>query len=196
MKKYILLQSVFIMLAMLTKAQPFTMNPDIVPTQLDLFDFAPEGKPGLKGRMNMTEVTQDNDTLYYYAKGFSIYSAGYVGISLEDKSNDIEIGLFTENWLQPAKSGNTADSGHWEKTFKVEGDFGIRVITKNKPVKYSMVVWNSKDVEVEVPSPFMYKGDIGNTGSDGFFKKNWMFIAIGILLLVVIVLLLKRKKRQ
>jgi len=64
-------------------AQPFTMNPDIVPTELNLYNFKPAGKDKLDGRINVTSVTQQKDTSYYFAKGFSIYSVGYVGITLK-----------------------------------------------------------------------------------------------------------------
>lgn len=191
--KKIILAILLLFSAVLSKAQPFTMNPDIVPTELNLYDFKPAGKDQLAGRMNVTEVTQDKDTLYFFAKNFSIYSPAYVGITAEDKAADLKIGLFTENWLKPVQGGNTADSGHWEKRFKVEGDFGIRVIVKTKPVKYSLVIWNGKDVEVAVPTAFSYNQD-AKGGGDSFFKKNWMYIAIGVLLLAVIILFIKRKK--
>ncbi|MEP6676920.1 MAG: hypothetical protein ABJA78_17290 [Ferruginibacter sp.] len=192
MQKLFFLSGLFLLTAYGSTAQPFTMNPDIVPTELNLYPYKPADKK-MEGRMNATDVTQQKDTLYFFAKGFSIYSAAYVGITCEDKSNDLEIGLFTENWLQPVKHGNTADSGHWEQRFKTEGDFGIRVIAKTKPAKYSIVVWNGKDVEINVPSPFNYQQG-GGDGSPGFFKKNWVYILIAVLLIAVIILLLKRKK--
>jgi len=98
--------------------------------------------------------------------------------------------------LKPIQSGNTADSGHWEKRFKTEGDFGIRIIAKTKPAKYSIIVWNSKDITIDVPNAFKYKeGGTGGGGAD-FFKKYWMYILIGILLIAVIILLIKRKKQS
>ena len=192
MKQITFISSLLVMLAFSSAAQPFTMNPDIVPTELNMYPYKPLGKPNQEGRMNVTSITQQKDTLYFFAKGFSIYSPGYIGISCEDKSNELEVALFTENWLKPVQSGNTADSGHWEKRFKNEGDFGIRIIAKTKPSKYSIVIWNGKDVEIDVPTPFVYKTDTGSSGN--FFTKNWMYLAIGVLLIAVIFLLLKRKK--
>jgi len=176
-------------------AQPFTMQPDIVPTELNLYPFKPAGKPALEGRMNVTKVTQVKDTLYFFAKGFSIYSPGYVGVTAEDKSNDFEVGLFTENWTTKVQGGNTADSGHWEKKFKTEGDFGIRIIAKNKPSNYTIVIWNGKDVDVDVPSAFTY-GAGGMGGGDGFFKKNWLYLALGAAALIAIIFFMVKRKKK
>jgi hypothetical protein len=48
-----------------------------------------------------------------------------------------------------------------------------------------------------MPSPFEYKeGGLAGTGKSGFFKKNLMYIIIGILGVLVIFLVLKLKKRK
>ena len=178
-------------------AQPFTMNPDITPIELNLYEFKPAGNEKANGRLNVTDVTQDKDTQYYFAKGFSIYSAAYVGVTLQDKSNNVEVSLFKENWLKESQGGTTNGQGHWDAKFKTEGDFGIRVIAKTIPSTYALVVWNGKDVEPEVPSPFVYKeGGSDGGGKAGFFKKNLMVIIIAVLGVAVIFLFLKLKKRK
>jgi len=201
MKHAFLRNSLFLMLLFLSAqkfatAQPFTMNPDIVPTELNLFPYKPANKPAMEGRMNVTQVEQNKDTSYYFAKGFSVYSPGYVGITADDKSNDLEIGLFTENWTTQVQGGNTADSGHWEKRFKTEGDFGIRVIAKTKPAKYTIVVWNGKDVDVDVPTAFNYGPGGAGGGNEGFLKKNWIYLTAGLLLVIVIILILVKRKKK
>ena len=197
MKKRIPVLFVFLFITVNAIAQPFTMNPAIVPTELTMHPFKPAGEDKLNGNISITTVTQVKDTLYFFIKGFSIYSPAYAGITLKDKSNSAEVGLFKENWLKPSKGGNTGDKGVWEEKFKTEGDIGIRVIAKTKPCDYSIVVWNGKDIDVAVPSAFTYKeGGTGGGGIGGFLKSNLVYILIGVLLVAVLFLLLKLKKRK
>lgn len=178
-------------------AQPFTMNPDIVPVELAMHPFKPAGNDKLNGHINITSVTQVKDTLYFFAKGFSTYSPAYMGITMKDKANSADVGLFKENWLKPSKGGTTGDKGVWEEKFKTEGDIGIRVITTTKPCSYSIIIWNGKDVDVDVPSAFTYKeAGTADSGNGGFLTKYWLYIVIGVLVIGVLLLLLKLKKRQ
>ena len=198
MQKQLLFLFSFLFATVLSIAQPFTMNPDIVPVELNLHPFKPAGNEKLNGKIGITSVTQVKDTLYFFVKGLSVYSPAYAGITVKDKSNSADVGLFKENWLKPSKGGNTGDKGVWEQKFKTEGDFGIRVIAKTKPCAYSIVVWNGNDVEVDVPSAFTYKegGAAGGGGIGGFFKANWMYIVIGLLVIALLLVLLKLKKRK
>ncbi len=197
MKKCTLGLVILLFMSVKTIAQPFTMNPAIVPTELTMHAFKPAGADKLNGNISITTVTQVKDTLYFFIKGFSIYSPAYAGIAVKDKSNSAEVGLFKENWLKPSKGGNTGDKGVWEEKFKTEGDIGIRVIAKTKPCDYSIVVWNGKDIDVTVPSAFSYKeGGAGGGGIGGFLKSNLVYILIGLLLVAVLFLLLKLKKRK
>lgn len=178
-------------------AQPFTMDPAIVPEELKLYPYNPAGNEKAKGRLNVTDVTQTADTMYFYAQGFSIYSSGYAGITVKDKSQQVEVAMFKENWLKPDREGTTNEKGHWDARFKTEGDCGIRVIAKTKPCTYALVVWNGKDVEVNVPSPFKY-GEAGASGggAGGFFRNNWLYIVIGLLVVIVAFLFIKLQKRK
>ncbi len=177
-------------------AQPFTMNPAIVPEELHLYNYNPASNPKAKGRLNVTDVTQTTDTMYFFAQGFSIYSPGYVGVTMQDKSASVEVTMFKENWLKEDRKGTTNDKGHWDAKFKTEGDFGIRVIAKTKPCTYALVVWNGSDVEVPVPSAFEYGKSGTGGGAGGFFKNNWLYIVIGVLVIAVLLLIVKLKKRR
>ena len=197
MKKRILFPVIFLFMTGMSMAQPFTMNPDIIPVELTLHPFKPAGQEKLNGNISITNVTQVKDTLYFFAKGFSMYSPAYVGITMKDKSTAADIGLFKANWLKPSRGGNTGEKGVWEEKFKTEGDFGIRVISKNKPCTYSIVIWNGKEIDVDVPSPFSYKeGGSGGGGIGGFFKNYWLYMVIGVLVIAVLLLMLKLKKRK
>lgn len=197
MKKQFLVLIASLFSFFIASAQPFTMNPDIVPVELNLHPFKPAGSEKLNGRIGITTVTQVKDTLYFFVKGFSMYSPAYAGITMKDKSNSADVGLFKENWLKPSKGGNTGEKGVWEEKFKTEGDFGIRVIAKNKPCTYSIIVWSGKDVDVDVPSAFTYKeGGASGGGIGGFFKTNLMYIIIGLLVIALLFVMLKLKKRK
>jgi hypothetical protein len=195
-KKIPVLLAVLLMAVKFSYAQPFTMNPAIVPEELHLYNYNPAGNPKAKGRLNVTDVTQTADTMYFFAQGFSIYSPGYVGITVKDKSTSVDVTMFKENWLKEDRKGTTNEKGHWDAKFKTEGDLGIRVIAKTKPCTYALVVWNGPDVEVQVPPAFEYGKSGGSGGAGAFFKNNWLYIVIGVLVIAVLLLFVKLKKRR
>lgn len=175
------------------KAQPFNLNESIQPVELNLVDYKKDDAKA-KGRINVTEVTQVKDTLYFFAKGFSMYSPAYFCITAEDPSSPIQVTLNKENWHQANKTGETNDKGVWEASFKTEGDFGIMVVPKTKPAKYVLLTWNGDEAkDVGISSPFS-DAAIAKT-NESFLKKNLIYIIGGIVLLLVIsFLVFKRKK--
>lgn len=180
-------------------AQPFTLEKDVNPTKLKFHKFSPPSDPKVKGKLNVTEVTQVKDTMYFFTNEVSIYSPVYVGVTTADKANPLEVRLAKMNWKTPDRSGNTGSTGHWEEKFKTETDFGIMVIAKNKPAKYSLIVWNGDEVNLDMPSVFT--NDKGKTaevkkGGEGFFKKNMLYIIIGLLVIVVGFLVFKLKNKK
>ncbi len=177
-------------------AQPFSLDDNIKPVELNFVKIDPPKKPTAKGRINVTNITQTQDTMYFFGKGFSMYAPAYVGVTAKDKSVPLQVDLFKENWLKANKSGNTGEKGFWEDKFRTEGDFGIRIIAKTKPAAYTIVVWNGDDVKVNVPSPFSKDKPGSSGGAMDFLKKNMLYIIIGLLVLVIGFLLLKFKKKK
>lgn len=175
-------------------AQPFTLDDQIQPEELNLYPFAPASNPKLKGRLNVTEVTQVKDTLYFFAKGMSIYSPVYVGLTLQEKDRPVEVRLCKMNWKNANQSGTTDGKGHWEHRFKTENDFGIMVVAKSGPVHYSLMVWNGDEAKFDLPSVFSKEKNSGSGA--GFFKKNLLYLVIGLLVVVVGILFFKLKKRN
>lgn len=198
MKKFLIL---FFLMVMVTglMAQPFTLEKEVKPIKLTFHKFNPPAEPKAKGKLNVTEVTQVKDTMYFYTNEVSIYSPVYVGVTATDKDNPLEIRLAKMNWKNADRSGSTGSSGHWEEKFKTETDFGIMVIAKNKPASYALVVWNGDEVNFEMPSVFNSGAD-KTTGvkksGDGFLKKNLMYIIIGLLVIVVGFLVYKLKNKK
>lgn len=177
-------------------AQPFNLDDRIQPTELTLVPYK-KGDAKASGQINVTTVTQTQDTMYFFVKGLSMYSPAYFGITGNDHAAVINVSLNKENWHQANKTGQTDDKGHWETNFKTEGDFGIMVVPQTKPAKYTLVTWvgdEAKDVGISTP--------FGNAkataaGGSNFFKNNLLYIVGGlaaVLLVMVIVLIMKRKK--
>lgn len=178
-------------------AQPFNLDDRIKPVELNLYPFNPPSQPKAKGRLNVTQVTQQKDTLYFFAKGISIYSTSYVGVTTTDKEHSIAVRLCKNNWINPSREGSTGSEGHWEDKFKTEGDFGIMVIAANKPAEYSLTIWNGDEAKFELPTVFSNdKSAMKEKGGGNFIKDNLVYIVIGILVLLVAFLLFKLKNKQ
>ena len=153
-------------------AQPFSLDERIKPIELNFVNVDPPNKPLVKGRMNVTNITQTEDTMYFFGKGFSTYAPAYIVVTTKDKSVPLQIDLCKENWLTASRKGNTGEQGYWEDRFRTEGDMGIRVIAKTKPASYTILVWNGADYKVDGPSPFS-KDKPGSSGGGfmGVLKK-------------------------
>ena len=77
-------------------AQPFTLKENINPIELKFHPFNPskiENEKG-KGKINITEINQVKDTLYFYARNLSIYSPIYVSVDAEVPDPKINVGEF------------------------------------------------------------------------------------------------------
>jgi LPXTG-motif cell wall-anchored protein len=164
-------------------------------TELKLENFTAK-KSAIKGRINLTHVTQVKDTMYFFVKGLSVYAPTYVGVTARDKSKPLDVRLHKWNWHDVLRSGSTGDSGHWEDKFRTETDFGIMIISKDHPADYAITVWSGEDAKPDLPSPFSNtKTAAGDSGAGGaFLKNNWMYIVIGLLVIVIVFLFIKRKK--
>jgi hypothetical protein len=182
-------------------AQPFTLDPAIKPIELKLHKFNPAKEPKAKGKLNVTDVNQVKDTMYFFAKGVSIYSPIYVGVSALDETSPVEVSLHKMNWKEAERTGSTNEKGQWKEQFKTENDFGIRVIANKKPATYSLIVWTGDEPKMELPAVFKKKGDKSGDvkvagASSNFFKENLLYIIIGVLAVAIIFLLIKRKAKS
>ena len=193
MKKFLLITSLLFFSTVLL-AQPFTLDKKFKPVQLKLQKYNPPKEPNAKGRISISQTTQTNDTAFYFVKGASIYSPVYFGIQTNDPSNSVDVSLHKLSWKKAERSGTTDANGHWEQQFKTENDFAIRVIAKEKPVSYSMMVWVGDEPKMKLPTMFK-KGPIVSGGGN-FFKNNLVYIIIAGLLIIILLLLFKYKKRK
>lgn len=172
-------------------AQPFSLKKEVKPTELKLINFNPKDAKK-KGRINLTQVVQVKDTAYYFVKKLSIYSPIVVSVAAADPANPVQVSLHKWNWKNASRPGKpTNDKGYWEEKFSTESDFGIMVVSSQKPVSYNIYVWVGDEVKIDIATPFKpYTGSSSNLLS----KKN-IFMAIGLLLAIVAAwFFIKRKK--
>ncbi|MBU6205683.1 MAG: hypothetical protein KJS45_09885 [Bacteroidetes bacterium] len=185
-----------LMMSTIVAAQPFSLDDRIQPIELNLIDYK-KSDTLKRGRINITEVTQTKDTLYFFVKGISIYSPIYYSITTKDEAGNIRVNLCKDNWKTINREGETGSAKHWEAQFKTEGDFGIQVITENKPATYTMLVWVGDEAkDVGVTSIFKEGAAADASSSIGStIKDNLLYIVIGLLVLIIALLLLKLKKK-
>lgn len=186
----------FLMISFGLMAQPFSLDERVKPIELEFRDFNPKDSIQ-QGRISIASVQQTEDTMYFFARGMSIYSPVYASISGGSSCPELKINLHTDNWHKADQSGITDVKRHWESKFKLEGDFGIMVIGPPQISKYTLLVWNGKDVRPEMSSPFKTKGK--SFGGGGIFTgKNLLIGGIVLLMLIISFLLyrLKNKKNE
>lgn len=174
-------------------AQPFNLDERINPKKLELKEY--KKADTVKGQINITEVTQKQDTSYYFVKGFSMYSPTYFGINTTDPDADIKINLCQENWQSIHRTGTLKGKGIWKSQFKVEDDFGIMIIANKKPVRYVLTIWSGIEMKIDMPSVFKDADDTATKGG-GWFKKNMTLVIIGIVALIIILFLLFKLKNK
>jgi hypothetical protein len=181
-----------------THAQPFTLDDRIQPTELVLVDYK-KADTLRRGKINITEVTQNKDTSYYFVKGLSMFSPVYFGITTKDEGSNIKVNLCKDNWKTINRNGETGSKKHWDAQFKTEGDFGIQVIAENKPAHYALLVWAGNEAkDVGITSPFKEGAtpvNPGKTKDGNFLKDNFMYIIIGLLVVIIGLLVLKLKRK-
>ena len=138
-------------------AQPFALDEKIKPTELKLTEYTSKD-PRMKGKVAVAEVTQKNDSLYFFVKGISIFSPVIILVESMDKTEKLNVSLHKNTWNAVEVSGETGSDGTWSKTFTTAGDVGIKIGTKKFPTKYQVVVWVGDEVDVQMPSPFKPNG--------------------------------------
>ena len=139
------------------QAQPFALDEKIKPSELKLTDYTSKDAR-MKGKVAVAEVTQKNDSLYFFVKGISIFSPVIVLVESMDKTEKLNVSLHKNTWNAVEASGETGADGIWSKTFTTGGDVGIKVGAKKFPTKYQVVVWVGDEVDLPMPTPFKPSG--------------------------------------
>lgn len=178
-------------------AQPFNLEERIQPVELSWKDYVKEGSDKAKGRISLNELTQEQDTMYYFIKGLNMYAATYFSVNSAEPDADIKIHLCKENWKTFHRTGEVKGKSLWKADFKTEGDFGIMVVTNKKPTQYVLLVWTGEEMKVEMPSVFKGADEKGSSPSGKSGKSNnTLLIVGGVLALGVIGFLLYKLKQK
>ncbi len=174
-------------------AQPFNLNDNIIPVELTLQEYHPADS-AKRGMISVSTVEQTTDTMYFFVRNLSMYSPVYFQVFASGSTAPLDVSLHKENWLKALQSGNTADKKYWETRFRTEGDFGIRVHATSLPAKYTVLVWEGKEANIKMPSPFVGYDKAKGGGFMAMLKAYWMYVLIALLVVAVVFLLVKRKK--
>jgi LPXTG-motif cell wall-anchored protein len=199
MKRRILLL-LFVLVLLAQKeviAQPFSLEENVQPVELNFTEYKKEGEEKAKGRISINDLTQDKDTMYYFIKGLNMYAATYFSLNSKEADADIKILLCKENWKKAHRTGEVKGKALWKSNFKTEGDFGIMVVANKKPTRYALLIWTGEEMKIEMPSVFKGEGEnVKSATGSGGGNKNTLFIAIGVVLLAVIGFLVYKLKNK
>lgn len=143
------------------QAQPFALDEKIKPSELKLTDYTSKD-PRMKGKVAVAEVTQKNDSLYFFVKGISIFSPVIVLVESMDKTEKLNVSLHKNTWNVVERMGETDSNGIWSDRFNTGGDVGVKVVARKFPVRYQIVLWVGDEVDMAMPSPFKKE-----TGTEG-----------------------------
>lgn len=176
-------------------AQPFNLSESVQPFELTFTEYKKDDAEKANGRISMNKLTQDKDTMYYFIKGLSMYAPTYFSLNTTDPDADIKINLCKENWHMAHRTGEIKGKGIWKENFKTEGDFGIMVIARKKPVKYVLLVWAGEEMKIIMPTVFK-SPDGSDINGGGWFKKNMVLVIVGLVALLIIFFLLFKLKNK
>lgn len=191
--RYIYLAFFVLLIGNLGMAQPFNLDDDIQPVKLILHPVDDESNPDLKGQMSISDIRQVKDTMYFFVNGLSIYSPTYVSTEVHEGYESLDVSLHKMNWKKAERSGKTNADGEWFESFKTEMDFGIRVIAKEKPTNYTLMVWSGAEANFDLPEIFGHEED-SSSGILSWLKTNWIYALVIFLVLIILLLIVKRKK--
>jgi hypothetical protein len=155
MNKYFSILLLLLVFNKISIAQPFSLDKKIKPVELKMINYVNKENKDWNGKINITEVTQNDDSAYYFVKGLSMYQPVYITVVAENASDIVNINLCKNNWKTPNKTGVTDAAGKWKTKFKTEGSFGVMIAKQNPSAKYKIMVWVGKEVEdLGMKSPF------------------------------------------
>jgi hypothetical protein len=202
-----------LLINVLVQAQPFTLDKNLKPTNLELKDL--EDTEGAKGIFVSHKLLGSSEQ-YYSVQGFDLLQILDVYVfSLED-NNQLKIDLVKTNWKQVEKSYElqNADEEIVNFSFRSHNDFGLKITNSSvDPINYVIAISASPPIENYLKSPFI-KATPENSGIAPSDEKNssadannsnknnssseqvipsYILILLGILMGIIIVLLVKNK---
>src|SRR5687767_8054993 len=86
-------------------AQPFNLDENIQPVELNFTEHKKESEEKAKRRISINDLTQDKDTIYYFIKNLNMYAATYFSLNSKEADADIKVLLCKENWKKAHRTG-------------------------------------------------------------------------------------------
>ena len=207
---FLLLATMF--LAIAAWSQPMTLDTSLTTFKME-FKESTEHESGMvsiwKG------VLEGDEEHHFWANKLSAKDPIVVSVICAESGKKIKVDIHKFNWKDSEKSATTRD-GYAELRFRAQGDFGLKLSSKDKPVSYYLHVWKGEPVEFEVKNIFTkYTGDtkstnkkggndskeVADSGNGGSSKSGGtspiMYIIAGLLAIIVVFLgmmVLKKNK--
>lgn len=113
---------------------------DIKPVELKMTDFK-KGDPTWSGKINISKIVQDKDSVYFFVSGAGIYQTVIVSAGNRKPNQSLDIALCKYNWEKPDRRAKVEGKKLYTEKFRTEGSFYIRVITKQRNPEYQLIVW-------------------------------------------------------
>lgn len=205
-----LFTAILLFICLSVYAQPFTLDKNLKPTQLNLVNV--EDVEGAKG-IFVSHILPEGSNEYYTVSGFDELQILDVHIfSLED-NNQLQIDLVKTNWEQVEKSFElqNAKDDIVNFSFRSHKDFGLKITNlSDEPISYVIAIAASPPMENYLKSPFIKatpqnsgilvsneKNSISeadkNSESNNQTIPSFVLIVVGVLVGIIIMLLLKNK---
>lgn len=127
---------------------------DIKPVELKMTDYK-KGDLTWSGKINISKIVQDKDSVYFFVSGAGIYQTVIVSAGNRKPNQSLAIALCKYNWEKPDRSAMVVGKATYTEKFRTEGSFYIRVITKQRNPEYQLIVWISDEPKtIAMPSAF------------------------------------------
>lgn len=191
MKKaaFLYLTAIVAMFGLSATAQPYTLDENIKPVQLELKDDKDyEGAQHL-----LANATIENEPQYYFVKGMNMFQFVDVYIFSNFGNPNFKVELVKNTWNEVEESETTSGSKNGIINFKLrtEGDFGFKVLPSGGKINYTIYVYASSPMEAHLGSAFTkatgkdIDPDSGGSESGGGGSNMVLYIIIGVALLVI-----------
>lgn len=179
-------------------AQPYTLDENVKPVQLDLKeDKKREGATAVAANVTIT-----NEIQYFFVKGCNMLQFIDVFIFSNFGNPDFKADLVRNTWedIEQSASTGSSDKGIINFKLRAEGDFGFKVIPTGEKINYTIVVYASPPAEDYLGSAFRKANDSeikvgGESSSDsgggssgngsGGPSNTLLYVIIGVALLVI-----------
>ncbi|NND62937.1 MAG: hypothetical protein HKN48_07050 [Flavobacteriaceae bacterium] len=192
--KQLIIASLCMLLVTSAFAQPYTLDENIKPVQLEL-----QEDKNMEGAQSVVaNVTMETDPQFFFVKGVNMFQFIDVYIFSNFGKPNFKAELVRNTWNDVEESESTGSSENGIINFKLrtEGDFGFKVLPTGNKINYTIVVYASGPIQDYLGSAFKKankseleegSGASNNSGSSssGGSSNTLLYIILGVALLVI-----------